>query len=831
MPHYSLQQIASTIKGKANNKKNPNISHLLLDSRRLFSPDTSLFFALVGKQHNGHHYIAELYQAGVRAFVISQKLDASLYPHATFISVDDGLLALQTLAHYHRTQLTYPIIAITGSNGKTIVKEWLAQLLTPQIHIARSPKSYNSQVGVPLSLWGMEHRCDLGIVEAGISQTNEMQQLSQCIRPDIVIFTNLGDAHQEGFAARNQKLKEKLHLASQADAIIYCTDQHEVKTEITTTAKLSTKHNYTWGTSEQAQLRIINQSKTNNTHTITLLDTLTQVHYTLPLPFTDEASIQNALTAFTTCLYLAHQYPHLNLNLAKLSQQVAQLTPITMRLNLHEGINTCTIINDSYSADLASLRIALDFLASFGKHTQRTAILSDFEQSGKEAWRLYSEMAQMLHDHGITRLIAVGDTICKHRDKFLCETICYTSAEEMLRKFDRSIFHNEAILVKGSRNSSLEKIAQQLEQKTHLTVLEVNLSALTHNLKLLRGKLHAKVKTMVLVKAFAYGAGLCEIARLLQHQRIDYLGVAFTDEGVQLREAGITLPIIVLNPEPSAFEQIIEYNLEPEIYNLSMLQGYSKALLCSGESMGNIHLKLDTGMHRLGFMSTEVDNLLKGLKACQNLRVSSIFSHLAAADEPAHDTFTLTQITEFEQMSQRIIQQLGYPPLLHIANSAATERFPQAQFDMVRLGISFYGASATGIKHIRPVSTLKTTIVQIKQIAAGASIGYGRKGQVSQPKTIAIIPIGYADGFNRSLSNGAFSVMIKGQLAPTIGNICMDTAMIDITHIKHQVQEGDEVIIFGEKHSVQLLAHTLHTIPYEVFTRLSTRVKRVYFSE
>jgi alanine racemase len=826
---YTLSDIAAVVNGKLSGKKSAAVSDIITDSRSAFYPDRALFFAIVGERHNGHAYLADLYRRGLRAFVVSESVDMKKYADASFIKVENTLDALQALAAHRRRQLSYPVVSVTGSNGKTVVKEWISQLLSSQLRIVRSPKSYNSQVGVPLSVWRMSDEFELGIFEAGISLPNEMEKLENIIRPDVVVVTNIGEAHQEGFATRDQKLREKLRLCVNAEGIVYCADQYEVHTAIRTTAALSQKRLCCWGVGTEVDVRETLFEKGATETRVVMQDMLSQKKYALAIPFTDAASVENALQSFTACVALAHMYPSLNINLDNVADNVAHLSPIAMRLDLHEGINGCTIINDAYNADVASLRIALDFLASFGKHRRRTVILSDIEQSGKEGWRLYGEVGEQLREHGVSRLIAIGSQIVKHTDRFDCETICFASVEQFLRQFDRSTFKDEAILVKGSRRFSLEKISLQLMQKTHLTTLEVNLTALTDNLNSLRAKLKKEVKTLVLVKAFAYGAGICEVARLLQHQRVSYLGVAFADEGVQLREAGITMPILVLNPEPGTFEQMLEYRLEPEIYSLPMLQRYSEAVMRSGEGVSSIHLKLDTGMHRLGFAENEIDELLQNLSLFRNLKVASIFSHLAAADEPQHDDFTLGQIALFDKMSKKIEDSLGYKTLRHLANSAGVERFPQAQFDMVRLGTSFYGASATKPESMRTVSTLKSTIVQIKNVPAGDTVGYGRKGQVNENKRIAIIPIGYADGLNRLLSNGAGEVLINGKPAPIIGNICMDTCMADVTRMA--AQEGDEVTIFGESPSVFSLAEKLKTIPYEIFTRISPRVKRVYFSE
>jgi alanine racemase len=788
-----------------------------------------LFFALVGERHNGHLYLGELYERGVRAFVVSEEVSVSRYPQASFITVDDTLRALQALAANHRRQQNYPVVAVAGSNGKTVVKEWIAQLLSSQLRLVRSPKSYNSQVGVPLSVWRMGGEAELGIFEAGISQPGEMERLDAILRPDVVVFTNLGEAHQEGFASREQKLREKLRLCASAEAVVYCADQYEVHTAIRATAALAKKRLYCWGYSAAADVRIASVEKGDAATRITVEVAASQERFLLNIPFADAASTENALHSFAACLLLAQLFPALHINVTNVADNVAHLSPIAMRLDLREGVNGCTIINDAYNADVASLRIALDFLSSFGKRRRRTVILSDIEQSGKEGWRLYGEVAELLREHGVSRLIAIGAQVGKHLGKFTCETAHFSSTGHFLRQFDRNTFKDEAILIKGSRHFLLEQISRQLEQKTHLTTLEVNLTALTDNLNALRAMLRKSVKTLALVKANAYGMGLGEVARLLQHQRVDYLGVAFADEGVQLRRAGIAMPILVLNPEPGTFEQMLDYHLEPEIYSLQMLQRYSEAALRSGEGVCNVHIKLDTGMYRLGFVEGELDELLSCLSRFRNLKVASIFSHLAAADEPQHDDFTRAQIALFDAMSRRLEGELGYRTLRHISNSAGVERFQEAQFDMVRLGISLYGVSATKPGSMRTVGTLKSTVVQVKRVPAGCAVGYGRRGRADEDKTIAVIPVGYADGLNRLLGNGVGSVLINGHPASLMGNICMDLCMADVTGL--EVRVGDEATVFGENPAVTSLAEKLNTIPYEIFTRISARVSRVYFSE
>ncbi|MDR1226033.1 MAG: bifunctional UDP-N-acetylmuramoyl-tripeptide:D-alanyl-D-alanine ligase/alanine racemase [Prevotellaceae bacterium] len=825
---YTISQIASIINATIAGKKTGEINEIITDSRANFSPEGVLFFAMVGVRHNGHIYIKDLYSRGLRAFVVSENVDAKEYSGATFLQVENTLEALHKMAAYHRKQYLFPVVGITGSNGKTIVKEWIAQLLIPQIKVVRSPKSYNSQVGVPLSVWQMNERNELGLFEAGISLPNEMDKLEAIIRPNVVVITNIGEAHQEGFASRDQKLREKLKLCANADAVVYCADHFEIHTAVRSMQMFGGKRIFCWGHNPEADLRVVSSHKSGKETTLTVRDQA-QREYKLTIPFVDNASEENAMHSFAACLFLSQLHPELNLNIEAVKKSLSQLSPVAMRLDLREGINGCTIINDAYTADIPSLRIALDFLSSFSKHRQRTIILSDIEQSGKEDWRLYGEVADLLREKSVTRLIGIGRHIAEQTGLFDCEKLFFEDAEQFLQRCDKSIFRDEAILVKGSRHFELEKISHQLEQKTHLTTLDINMTALVDNLNMARAKLSKGTKALVLVKAFAYGAGISEVARLLQHQRVDYLGVAFADEGITLREAGITMPILVLNPEPGTFDQMINYKLEPEIYNRNMLHRFAEAVTRAGESIYPIHVKLDTGMHRLGFLESEVEQLVKGIQQRKNLRVASIFSHLAAADEKRHDSFTRKQIALFDTWSKQIQAALGYTAIRHLINSAGIERFPQAQFDMVRLGISFYGVSAGGKVKVRTVSTLKSTIVQIKNIPANETIGYGRKGVAHEHTRIALVPVGYADGYNRKLSNGVGKMFVNGKQAPVIGNICMDMCMVDISGI--EANEGDEVEIFGENISVVAIAEKLETIPYEIFTRISPRVRRVYFNE
>lgn len=822
MLNYKLDVISKILNGKLNGDADLVINSVTIDSRLANASKNHLFFALIGERHNGHQFIGDLYSKGIRAFVISHaKNQHQQYPDASFIAVDNTLKALQQFAAYHRSQLNYTIIGVTGSNGKTIVKEWLAQLLSFDRKVVRSPKSYNSQVGVALSVLGIDTNADIGILEAGISRPNEMANLEPIVKPQIGIFTNLGAAHQENFDDLYSKAKEKMHLFKNCDTLIYSADYPQID-ELA--HELKNKHAiklFTWSKNKGATLQLQKVDKDSTSATLHVLYKGKEIRITIP--FTDNASIENAMHCITTLIHLGHTNE-------QITSLMARLQPVAMRLEIKEAINGCTLINDSYNSDLGSLSIALDLLAQQRQHKKRMLIISDILQSGLEPGILYSKVATMIDEKGVDKTIGIGNEIIKYSQYFKNNTEFYLNNQEFLHAFTRQEYKDTAILLKGSRTFQFERISAVLEHKLHRTLLEIDLNALVHNLNYFRGLLKPNVKIMVMVKAFSYGSGSHEIANLLQFHRVDYLGVAFIDEGIALREAGITLPIVVLNPEFGSYDLMIEYNLEPEIFSFSSLNNFTNVLSKHGVTNYPIHLKIDTGMHRLGFTPNDTPKLCSQLDSLTSIRVESIFSHLVATDDSQHDKFTLEQVNRFETASLQIAKALGYKPMLHILNSAGIERFSQYQFDAVRLGIGLYGISSVHQKYLENVSTLKTFVAQLHEIDAGETVGYNRMGIVKQPSIIATIPIGYADGLNRRLSNGKGNVMVKGKLAPIIGNISMDTCMIDVTSIP-LVNEGDEVIIFGNKPSVIEIAKTLETIPYEVLTSISRRVKRIYIQE
>ncbi len=827
--HYTIKQIAAILNAnflqESTDVNNENsIEHILIDSRKIIFPESSVFIAIKGDRNDGHAYIQEVYDAGVRNFILETYNYVETYNYmsllnANIIIVSNTLDALQHLATHHRLKFHIPIIGITGSNGKTIVKEWLYQLLKDKFHIARNPKSYNSQVGVPLSVWQLNEHHQLGIFEAGISQPNEMQKLAHIIKPEMGIFTMVGDAHDKGFLNQSKKIKEKLTLYRDVKSLIYGEEQELLNNELLIFKK-NNSHIKTTGWSRKnksADIYFI-------CHTVGLKTKIsyTKADISIEIPFADEASIWNACTCLA---YLISTDTVFDESILK---AFAELQPIEMRLQLKEAQNNCMVINDGYNSDLNSLGIALDFMHQQSAGYAKTLILSDILETGRNTDELYKDVAKLLEQKNISKLIGIGTELPNHADLFKQTKYFYSNTNDFLKAVHSIDFSHEIILLKGARKFEFEKISKLLEKRIHETVFEINLNALVNNLNTYRAKLKPKVKLMAMVKAFSYGTGSYEIAKVLEFNRVDYLTVAYADEGVTLRKAGIKTPIMVMNPEVSSFDTIIKHNLEPEIYNFSILDELLKA---SNEESIGIHIELDSGMKRLGFDKDQLDELLNILWQQPNVYVKSIFTHLAASEAQEHDEFTKNQMANFEKMANKISRTFPYPILKHCLNSGGIVRFPNAQFDMVRLGIGLYGIDPAEElqKQLQQIGTLKTVISQIRNISADESIGYGRKGKVDKASRIAITAIGYADGLNRKLSNGIGYMLVNGKAAPIIGNICMDMTMIDVTNI--DCKEGDEVIVFGAGLDISAIADKVGTIPYEILTSISQRVKRVYFYE
>lgn len=811
-----IENIENVLNSKWN--KNPSgetIDTISIDSRSLQNNEKTLFFALTGANNDAHIYIKDLIAKGVRNFVVTH-IPEGLQAKANFLIVPNTLTALQQIASHYRSLFSFPIIGVTGSNGKTIVKEWLNFLLSPDYNIIRSPKSYNSQVGVPLSVLAINEQHNLGIFEAGISTVSEMEKLQKIIQPTIGILTNIGSAHDQGFENLEEKVKEKMLLFKDSEAVIY---QKNYSAEQFISAKTRA---FSWSFLDTTASVFI--SKKEHTHENTIIEYTYKGNVsTLKIPFVDDASIENVISCLLVFLYLEYDDK-------TIQNRIELLYPIEMRLKVKNGINNCSLIDDSYSSDFQSLKIALDFLESQKQHQKKTVILSDIFQSGLSNEVLYSKVAELIISNKISRFIGIGETISTLKAKLPTATF-YKDTNEFLTHLELLPFENETILIKGARSFQFEEIVSALAEKTHETMLEINLNAISHNFNFFKSKLKPNTKMMAMVKAFGYGSGGFEIAKLLEHHKVDYLGVAFADEGISLKTAGINLPIMVLNPESTSFTAIIQYQLEPEIYSLKGLNAFLKIAEQKKLKDFPIHIKMDTGMHRLGFELNTIDDLIATLKGNQTVKVKSILSHLATSDDLQHKDFVEYQINLFEKLSSKLMSELGITPIRHILNTSGISNFPEAQYDMVRLGIGLYGVSndSEEQKYLENVGTLKSIISQIRTIQSGESVGYGRRFMANMKTKIATIPIGYADGIARSWGNGVGFVTIKNKKAPIIGSVCMDMLMVDVTEI--DCKEGDSVVVFGESPTVTYMAEQLKTIPYEILTSISQRVKRVFYRE
>lgn len=825
---YSGEEIQKIIKADlvSSHPEDIKIRDILIDSRRLISPVQTLFFALKTKRNDGHKYIGELYQKGLRNFVVSELYDmGSTYEEASFFVVADTQKALQQLTAAHRLFYDIPVIGITGSNGKTIVKEWLFQLMSKDKKIVRSPKSYNSQIGVPLSVWQMNEQHELAIFEAGISEPDEMDALQNIIKPTVGIFTNIGEAHSENFISRAQKIGEKLKLFTRVQTLIYNSDQKELQGVIIRTGILENIQSFTWGMDESCDLRITGKEVTSKSTRIFGLYRNEGV--SIEIPFTDSASYENACHSWSAMLVFGY-------NQDIITKAMKKLASVAMRLEQKEGINNCTIINDAYNSDFNSLAIALDFMSQQKQHKEKVVILSDILQSGRSDVELYADVAQLLKQKGVTKLIGIGPVISRFADAFEMDKVFYPSTREFISGFSMVSLRNQTVLLKGARVFEFERINRLLQQKVHETVFEINLNALIENLNYYRSKLNPDMKVMAMVKAFSYGSGSFEIANILQFHQVDYLAVAYADEGVELRRAGITLPIMVMSPEEYAFDLMITHQLEPEIFSFRALTMLEKAIernVLPPNKPVKIHIKLNTGMQRLGFQEEDMPELIERLKKSPLIYVQSAFSHLAASDKPELDDFSREQISRFEAMGQLMREEADHPILLHILNSAGIVRFPEARFDMVRLGIGLYGVAPDKEtqSQLQNVTSLRSEIAQIRTVKKGESVGYNRSYIASSDRKIATVSVGYADGLCRRLGNEKFSLWVNGKPAPIVGDVCMDMCMIDITDI--DVKEGDAVAVFSSEHPVSEMAQAANTIPYEVLSRISRRVKRIYYHE
>ncbi len=803
------------------------INTLLTDSRTLTDPAGTLFFAIRTKKGDGTRYLSNLYERGVRNFIVPDDCSAEL-PDTNIWYVADVVDALQRVAMSRRESFPHaPVIGITGSNGKTVVKDWLVQLLGDDERICVSPKSYNSQIGVPLSVWQLAPEYNMGIFEAGISQPGEMSRIQRVIKPDIGIFTNVGSAHDENFQSREQKISEKLQLFDHCRELIYCSDHKDIHSMVAKQKdSLHIMHCYTWGSTADCDLQLLSADIAGHGSVLNIRRSADGVAFSVEIPFTDRASQQNAMHCVALMSLLEY-------STEVIAERCRRLAPVEMRLEMIEATSGCLLINDSYSLDMGSLSIALDTLQHDRRHLKHTVVMSDMMQTGVPEGELYTKVAELLRSKGVSRLVAIGPALGRNKRLFEgVDATFYDSTEEFVARFDRQMFSSETILLKGARVFGFERIAKLLQRRSHETVMEVNLDALLHNLAFYRSRLNPNTRLMAMVKAASYGAGKVEVASALQWSGVDYLTVAYADEGVELRRGGITVPIMVMNPEESAFDDIVRYHLEPDIYSFRILETFAACAAAHGERVP-IHIEFDTGMHRLGYTNKDIPALAVKLNEVKDfLCVRSIFSHLACSEDPAMDDFTRNQIAYFRACCDGLKQRLDTREFIicHILNSSGITRFPEAQMDMVRLGIGLYGISPEPEvqAQLQEVSRLVTRISQIKLIPKGDSVGYNRAWVAARDTRLAILSVGYADGLNRHLG-GKGHVIIGGRKAPIVGKVCMDMCFVDVTDVP--CSEGDRAVFFGEGDLLESNAAAAGTIPYELLTAVSPRVRRVYVSE
>lgn len=815
---YTLAQIARLTHGKLYGADSSlKVDSIITDSRRILHPRNALFIALKGPIYDGHDFVKQAYNAGVRAFLVSRSPQDFKLKDGAFIRVENTLDAMQIFAAHHRKQFRGKVIGVTGSNGKTIVKEWLAQIMSTKYRVYRSPGSYNSQIGVPLSVLLLSPEYDFAIIEAGISMPGEMDKLKEIINPEVGILTHLGDAHQENFESFHQKIEEKLLLFKKCSVLVSGVQNSEIRSLVRTFCQNHNIRWVNWGKQPGDILQVLNIQNENGK--ITLHLQYNKQKFRMVAPFGDKASIENMLTVTSALLAMDE-------NIQWISESIPLLQSVAMRMEIRQGVNQCILINDFYNSDLHGLVSALDFLRQQSFSKRKTLILSDILQSGKPENQLYREVAQLVRDHKLDRFIGIGPAIIRRHEFFGTDAFFFNSTQEALAALAEDDFHREVILLKGARKFHFEDLAAMLEDQSHGTVLEVNLNHLVHNLRFYKSRLRRDTRMMVMVKAFSYGSGMYEIARSLEMGEADYLAVAFTDEGVALRKQGINIPVVVMNAEEDGFRNLLKYNLEPVIYSFHQLEKLVHELKSLGTPEYPVHLKLDTGMHRLGFVQGDMDRLLNELRECRQLFIRSVFSHLAAADDPQYDDFTRQQIKLFHEMSDGISRVLGYKPLMHILNTAGIERFASEQMDMVRLGLGLYGITGNFPEKVQPVSTFKSRVSQVKKIKTGESIGYGRAEIARKDMTIAVIPVGYADGIPVQLGNRTGNIYIAGRKSPVVGKICMDMLMADVSGIN--VSEGEQVEIFGPNISVTEISRQTGISPYVIISGLSSRVKRTY---
>ena len=822
---YTIEKVTTLIGARRYGTADSRVSWILTDSRSVCFPEETLFFAIHSERNDGHRYISDLYRRGVRSFVVEELPVGhdTEYADANFLKVPHAVEALQRLAERHRDEFDIPVVGITGSNGKTVVKEWLYQLLSPSMVVTRSPRSYNSQIGVPLSVWLLNDKSRVGVFEAGISRKGEMAALRDIIQPTVGVLTNLGAAHQENFSSMEEKCMEKLQLFHDTEVIVYPYDDDTVRRCV---AELDYKGSRIAWSMKEPSVRMFVKSVIKNGLSTTVNYVFDGSEGTYTLPFIDEASVANSVTCAAVALYFG-------IDAATIAARMPALEPVAMRLEVKQGQRGCTLINDSYNSDINSLDIALDFMNRRPDHAgrKRTLILSDIYQSGKDGSALYKEVSDLAKKRGVQKFVGIGPEIGAHADVIdLPEKYFFNDCHEFIASQEFAALRDEVILLKGARKFSFDRLTELLEQKVHETILEVNLGAVVKNLNHFRSFMKPSTKLVCMVKADAYGAGAVEVAKTLQDHRVDYLAVAVADEGVTLRKNGITSNIMIMNPEMTAFKTMFDYDLEPEVYSFRLLDALVKAARKEGITGYPVHIKLDTGMHRLGFNpETDIDELIGRLKSQNAVIPRSVFSHFVGSDSDDFDNFSARQFALFKEGSDRLQAAFGHKILRHMDNSAGIEHFPERQLDMCRLGLGLYGIDSRDNSVINNVCTLKTTILQIHAVPKDETVGYSRKGILTRDSLIGAIPIGYADGLNRKLGCGRCYCLVNGKKAPYVGNICMDVAMIDVTDI--DCKEGDSVEIFGDSLPVTVLSDVMQTIPYEVLTSISNRVKRVYFQD
>lgn len=837
---YSIEEITSLIGAHRYGEASAEIQWLLIDSRSLTFPESTLFFAIRTQRNDGHRYIDELYNYGVRNFVVIDLPDAyqSRYADANFLVTRSPLIALQRLAERHREEFAIPVVGVTGSNGKTIVKEWIYQLLQSRYVVTRSPRSYNSQIGVPLSVWLIDEHSQVGVFEAGISMPGEMDALEDVIQPTIGVLTNIGEAHQENFRNKEHKCLEKLKLFKNVKRLIYCMDDEVATHGIST---LLSKRNalFGWSLKDKYAPLFIKETKiSGNSTEVTYLYNGKEDSFTIP--FADKVSLENAINAFAVCLTISEDNKSLAADLEAYKSRLAQLEPVAMRLEVKEGVGGNVLISDVYNSDLKSLDIALDFMnrrlpkenkaGNSIKPKQFTLVMSDMLQTGIAPQILYQQIADVVKEHKIDTFIGVGEEMCRYIGLFNMTSYCFPTTDALIQSGLLDTLRQQYILIKGASRYGFERISSRLSLRVHETTLEVDLNALVENLNHYRSFLRPETKMVCMVKASAYGAGAIEVAKTLQDRKVDYLAVAVADEGADLRNGGITGNIIVMNPEMSVFHDLFQNHLEPEVYNFRLLNALISAAEHEGVTNFPIHIKLDTGMHRLGFdPEKDIDALIDRLKSQNTVIPKSVFSHFVGSDGDDFNDFTEMQFAKFDKASKKLQAAFGHKILRHICNTAGIERYSKYQLDMVRLGLGLYGIDPYSNDILHNVSTLRTTILQIRNVPANETVGYSQRGKLTRDSRIAAIPIGYADGLNRHLGCGHGYCLVNGMKAKYVGNICMDVCMIDVTDIP--CKEGDDVIIFGNELPVTILSNLLDTIPYEILTAVSTRVKRVYFQD